>query len=29
MDVEAFGDLDHDLLELMAFPGGPWRIRWR
>jgi hypothetical protein len=29
MDVEAFGDLDHDLLESMAFPGCPWRTRWR
>jgi hypothetical protein len=29
MDVEAFGDLDHDLLESTAFPGCPWRTRWR
>ena len=29
MNVEAFGDLDHDLLESIAFPGYPWRTRWR
>jgi hypothetical protein len=29
MDIEAFGDLDHDLLESMAFPGCPWRTCWR
>jgi hypothetical protein len=29
MNVEAFGDLDHDLLESIAFPGCPWRTRWR
>jgi hypothetical protein len=29
MNGEAFGDLDHDLLESIAFPGCPWRTRWR